>query len=71
VNQTPKSLVLLLLSYVDDVDLRNTVHSVKNDLDVEKKRNHELADLLHEKTKQCSKVQVLHVREYIDLDIIR
>lgn len=40
------------------LDLRNGVQSVKNDLDMEKKRNHELANLLHEKTKQYSKIQV-------------
>jgi hypothetical protein len=27
---------------------------------MEKKRNHELADLLHEKTKHCGKVQSLY-----------
>jgi hypothetical protein len=40
------------------VDLRNAVQTAKNDLDVEKKRNNELAEFLHEKTKQCAKVQV-------------
>lgn len=41
------------------VDLRNTMQGLKNDLDTEKKRNNELADLLHDKTKQCAKIQVL------------
>jgi len=40
-------------------DLRNALQGVKNDLENEKKRNHELADLLNEKTKQCAKLQVL------------
>jgi hypothetical protein len=40
------------------IDLRNTVQATKAELDMEKKRSNELADLLHEKTKQCAKIQV-------------
>jgi len=47
------------------VDLRNAVQAAKNDLDVEKKRNNELAEILHEKTKQCAKVQVSHLYSYV------
>lgn len=66
VNSNPSSVILTLKSPVLDfsqdvhwwTDLRNVVQTTKDDLDMEKKRNNELADLLHEKTKQCAKVQV-------------
>jgi len=43
-------------------DLRNAVQGLKNDLETEKKRNNELADLLHDKTKQCTKIQVASLK---------
>jgi hypothetical protein len=52
-----KSLVIDRLSRLT-VDLRNNIQTAKTELDMEKKRSNELADLLHEKTKQCAKIQV-------------
>jgi len=40
------------------VDLRGAIQAAKNELEMERKKNVELADLLHEKTKQCAKTQV-------------
>jgi len=40
------------------VDLRAALQASKNDFEMEKKRSNELADLLHQKTKQCVKIQV-------------
>jgi hypothetical protein len=56
-NPTPKSHVPCTPEVI--LDLRNALQSSKHDLEQEKKRSHELADLLHEKTKHCAKVQVL------------
>jgi hypothetical protein len=57
VTPTLKSLVRHYLAEIT-LDLRNALQATKNDLDMEKKRNQDMGDLLQEKTKQCAKIQV-------------
>lgn len=45
------------------IGLRDVLQATKNDLDLEKKRNQDMGDLLHEKTKQCAKIQVTYTGE--------
>lgn len=49
-----------LLASLTYLGLRDALQVTKDDLDMEKKRNQDMGDLLHEKTKQCAKIQVTY-----------